>query len=104
AKHALLEPVMDLEIEVPARHLGDITGDLNSRRGRISGMDQHGENLVIRAQVPLSEIQTYSTDLRSMTSGEGTFTMTFSRLDVVPFAVAQKHMEKFEKSRHPDED
>jgi len=104
AKHALLEPVMDLEIEVPARHMGDITGDLNSRRGRISGMDQHGDNLVIRAQVPLSEIQTYSTDLRSMTSGEGSFTMAFSRLDVVPFPIAQKHMEKYEKSRHPDED
>jgi len=104
AKHALLEPVMDLEIEVPARFLGDISGDLNSRRGRIMGMDQHGDNQVIRAQAPLSEVQTYSTDLRSMTSGEGSFTMTFHRLDVVPFAVAQKHVEKFEKSRHPDED
>jgi elongation factor G len=104
AKHALLEPVMDLEIEVPSRHLGDITGDLNSRRGRITGMDQHGDNQVIRAQVPLSEVQTYSTDLRSMTSGEGSFTMTFNRLDVVPAAVAQKHIDKFEKSRHPDED
>ena len=104
AKHCLLEPVMDLEIEVPANHLGDITGDLNSRRGRILGMDQHGDNLVIRAQVPLSEIQTYSTDLRSMTSGEGTFTSTFNRLDPVPAAIAQKLIEKFEKSRHPDED
>ncbi len=104
AKHALLEPVMDLEIEVPSRHLGDITGDLNTRRGRIVGMDQHGDNQVIRAQVPLSEVQTYSTDLRSITSGEGSFTMTFSRLDVVPLAAAQKHIDKFEKARHPDED
>jgi elongation factor G len=104
AKHALLEPIMDLEIEVPSRHFGDITGDLNSRRGRIIGMDQHGDNQVIRAQVPLAEVQTYSTDLRSMTSGEGSFTMTFNRLDVVPAASAAKHIEKFEKSRHPDED
>jgi elongation factor G len=104
AKHALLEPVMDVEIEVPSRYLGDITGDLNSRRGRITGMDQNGDNQVIRAQVPLSEIQTYSTDLRSMTSGEGAFTMAFNRLDVVPAAIAMKHIEKFEKSRHPDED
>ncbi len=104
AKHALLEPVMDMEIEVPAGHLGDVTGDLNGRRGRILGMDQHGDNQVIKAQAPLSEIQTYSTDLRSMTSGEGSFTMTFNRLDVVPAAVAAKHIEKFEKSRHPDEE
>ena len=87
-----------------SRYLGDISGDLNGRRGRIMGMDQHGDNQVIRAQVPLSEVQTYSTDLRSMTSGEGSFTMTFSRLDVVPHAVAQRHIDKFEKSRHPDED
>jgi elongation factor G len=104
AKHALLEPIMDLEIEVPARFLGDISGDLNSRRGRIMGMDQHGDNQVIRAQAPLSEIQTYSTDLRSMTSGEGSFTMQFVRLDVVPLPIAQKHMDKFEKARHPEED
>jgi elongation factor G len=104
AKHALLEPVMDLDIEVPSRCFGDITGDLNSRRGRIMGMEQNGDNQVIKAQVPLSEVQTYSTDLRSMTAGEGTFTMQFNRLDVVPLAIAQKHMEKFEKSRHPDED
>ena len=104
AKHALLEPVMSLEIEVPSRYLGDISGDLNSRRGRITGMDQHGDNQVIHAQVPLSEVQTYSTDLRSLTSGEGSFTMTFLRLDPVPFAQAQRHIDKFEKSRHPDED
>lgn len=104
ARHALLEPMMELEIEAPSRHLGDITGDLNTRRGRIVGMDQLGDNQVIRAQVPLSEMQTYSTDLRSMTSGEGSFTMSFSRLDVVPPAVAQKHIDKHEKARHPDED
>src|SRR5437762_8186803 len=103
AKHALLEPVMDVEIEAPARCLGDITGDLNTRRGRIGGMDQHGDNQVIRAHVPLSEMQTYSTDLRSMTSGEGGFTMTFLRLDVVPFAVAQKHIEKFRSEEHTSE-
>ncbi len=104
ARPALLEPIMEIEIDIPARFMGEITGDLNTRRGRIAGMDSHGDHQVIRALVPLSELQTYSTDLRSMTSGEGTYSVRFDHLDTVPANVAQKHIEKYQKARHPDED
>jgi elongation factor G len=90
AKPCLLEPIVDLEVEVPASAMGDINGDLNSRRGRIQGMDSVGNLQIIKAQVPLKEIQTYSTDLRSMTAGEGSYTFTFSHYDVVPAKVAEE--------------
>ncbi len=99
AKPALLEPLMDVEIDVPAKHMGDISGDLNTRRGRITGMDSHDDHVVIRAQIPLSEVQTYSTDLRSMTSGEGAYSLHFSHLDIVPGQVAQKLMAEYAKHR-----
>jgi len=84
ANPILMEPVMDVEITVPARYFGDVSGDLNSRRGQILGMDTSGDFQTIRAQVPLAELQTYSTTLRSMTHGEGTFRMDFSRYEQVP--------------------
>ncbi len=90
AKPALLEPMVDLEVEVPASAMGDITGDLNSRRGRIQGMDTVGTLQIIKAQVPLREIQTYSTDLRSMTAGEGSYTFTHSHYDIVPAKLAEE--------------
>ncbi|TEU18940.1 MAG: elongation factor G, partial [Anaerolineales bacterium] len=80
----VLEPIMDVTITVPDDAMGDILGDLNTRRGRISGMEQAHGNGVITAQVPLAEMQRYSTDLRSMTQGRGYYTMTFSRYDIVP--------------------
>lgn len=80
----LLEPIMDVAITVPEDAMGDILGDLNTRRGRVSGMDQEHGAGVIAAQVPLAEMQRYSTDLRSMTQGRGYYTMTFSRYDIVP--------------------
>ena len=80
----LLEPIMDVAITVPEDAMGDILGDLNTRRGRVSGMDQERGTGVIAAQVPLAEMQRYSTDLRSMTQGRGYYTMTFSRYDIVP--------------------
>jgi len=83
-----LEPVMNLEITTPSRFMGDITGDLNSRRGRIQGMDSIGNVQVIKATVPLAEVMTYSTELRSMTGGECSYSMEFSHYDVVP-----SHME-----------
>lgn len=104
ALHALLEPIMEIEIDIPSRAMGDVTGDLNTRRGRISGMDSHDDRQVIRATVPLSEIQTYSADLRSMTSGEGGYTVKFSHLDVVPAQVAKKHVDAWAKHRPHDED
>ena len=90
AAPVLLEPIVNAEITVPAKAMGDITGDLNTRRGRIQGMDQFGDQQVIRAQVPLAEMLTYSTQLRSITGGEGAFTMEFSHYDIVPANVQQQ--------------
>ena len=104
ALHALLEPVMEMEIDVPSHCMGDVTGDLNSRRGRILGLDSHDDRQVVKAIAPLSEIQKYSTDLRSMTSGEGSYTLKFSHLDVVPSNVAKRYIEHFQKTRTADID
>lgn len=104
AQHALLEPIAEIEIDIPSRCMGDVTGDLNSRRGRILGLDSHDDRQVIRAQAPVSELQKYSTDLRSMSSGEGSYTLRVSHLDVVPAMVAKRYVEAFQKARAPDED
>ena len=90
ARPVLLEPMVEVEIELPAKFMGDITSDLNSRRARILGMDSVGDNQVIKALAPLAEMQTYSTQLRSITAGEGSFAMSFSHYDPVPPVVAQQ--------------
>ena len=79
---------MDVEIEVPSRFMGDISGDLNSRRGRIQGMEQEEDIAVIKALVPLSEMMTYSTELRSLTAGEGDYSFELSHYDPVPSHLA----------------
>lgn len=89
ARPCLLEPVVVLEVCVPGRFLGDITGDLNSRRGRILGMESSGQTQVIRAQVPLAELMRYSAQLQSITGGEGYYTLEFSHYDVVPQKLAE---------------
>jgi elongation factor G len=89
AKPVLLEPVVNLEITVPSRYMGDISGDMNSRRGRLQGMDTSGDMQIIQAMVPMSEVMTYSTELRSMTGGTGSFSMEFSHYDPVPARTAQ---------------
>jgi elongation factor G len=99
AKPVLLEPVMRLEIVVPGKHMGDITGDLNKRRGRIQGMDSRGSLQVIEALVPLAEIANYSTELRSITGGEGSYSMRHDHYDVVPHAVAETIIAKAAKAR-----
>ncbi|MFH0731818.1 MAG: elongation factor G [Candidatus Omnitrophota bacterium] len=86
----LLEPIMDVEVAVPEDAMGNITGDLNSRRGRIMGMDNKGSSQIVKAQVPLAEMLKYATELRSMTSGQGTYTMKFSYYEQVPDKVAQQ--------------
>ena len=73
----LLEPIWIMEITVPGDNVGDIMGDISSRRGRVLGMEDKGKYTMIKAQVPLAEVQTYSNDLRSMTSGRGSFLMDF---------------------------
>jgi len=86
----LLEPIVNIAIEVPDEYMGDVIGDLNSRRGRVLGMDTNGTNQVIKGQVPLAEILKYAPDLRSMTSGRGNFTYTESHYEEVPSYIADK--------------
>lgn len=89
AKPVLLEPIVKFEITVPSRFIGDITGDLSSRRGRISDTGVVGDMQFVSGEIPLAEVQTYSTELRSMTGGEGSYTIEFSHYDVVPSNVQQ---------------
>ena len=84
----LLEPIMSVEVVTPDEYMGDVIGDLNSRRGRIEGMEANGSVQQIKAQVPLSEMFGYSTDLRSRTQGRATYTMQFAQYQQVPEAIA----------------
>ncbi|MGD9551563.1 MAG: elongation factor G [Candidatus Caldatribacteriota bacterium] len=94
----LLEPIYDLEVIVPKEYMGDIIGDLNSKRGKIMGMDETKKGKqIIRAQVPQAEMFRYSIDLRSITQGRGTFTMKFSHYEEVPPQIAQDIIEKAKK-------
>jgi len=86
----LLEPIVNIYIEVPEEYMGDVIGDLNSRRGKVLGMDSRGSIQIIKAQVPLAEILKYAPDLRSMTSGRGTFTYEHSHYEEVPPYIAEK--------------
>jgi elongation factor G len=90
AKPILLEPVMNVEVSAPEEFAGDLMGDLNSRRGRVQGMEVQGRNTVIKAQVPLSEVLTYASDLTSKTGARGNYTMEFSHYDEVPSHLAEK--------------
>ena len=93
AKPVLLEPVMEVEVVVPEDYMGDVIGDLNSRRGRIEGMEARGNVQLIRAHVPLSEMFGYATDLRSLTQGRANYTMQFERYEEVPTSIAGGIME-----------
>ena len=88
AKPVLLEPIMGIEVVTPEDYMGDVMGDLSSRRGRIEGMEARGNTQVIKAQVPLSEMFGYSTDLRSRTQGRATYTMQFAQYMEVPPNIA----------------
>jgi len=90
AKPILLEPVMNVEVSAPEEFAGDLMGDLNSRRGRVQGMEVKGRNTVIKAQVPLSEVLTYASDLTSKTGARGNYTMEFSHYDEVPSHLSDK--------------
>ncbi len=90
ADPVLLEPIMEVEVETPEDYVGDVIGDLNSRRGRIMGMENKGVITVVRAFVPLAEMFGYATTLRSLTQGRGTFIMKFSHYDEVPQHIAEK--------------
>lgn len=86
----ILEPYMNMVIKVGKDHVGDVMGDLNSRRGKVMGMDSDAKSEIINAQVPMAEIQTYATDLTSMTGGLGTFTVSFAHYEEVPNQIAEK--------------
>jgi elongation factor G len=90
AKPVLLEPIMNVEVYAPEAFAGDLIGELNGRRGRIQGMDTRGNARVIKAQVPMSEMLTYASDLTSMTQGRGSFSMEYSHYDVLPSQIADK--------------
>ncbi len=90
AKPCLLEPIMNVEITVPENYSGDIMGNLNSRRGRIQGMETKGGSTTVKAQVPLAEMLTYASDLTSMTQGRGTHSMEYSHYEIVPQQISEK--------------
>ena len=90
AKPALLEPIMNVEVQAPVEFAGDLMGDLNGRRGRIAGMDTQGGTQIIRAQVPMAEMLSYQSDLTSITQGRASFSMEFDHYDYVPQLQADK--------------
>lgn len=89
AQPTLLEPVMKVEVEVPEEFMGDVIGDISSRRGRVEGMETISGLSKVRAQVPLSEMFGYATDIRNKTRGQGTFTMEFAQYEEVPSNIAE---------------
>ncbi len=89
ARPVVLEPIVTIEVVVPSRFMGDITGDLNARRGRIQGMDSQGDLQIVRAQIPMMEIMDYETQLRSATGGEGFYSVDPSHYDVLPQKLAE---------------
>jgi elongation factor G len=99
ADPVLLEPIMELEVTVPDEAVGAVNGDLNSRRGRLHGMEPAAGMTTIRAEVPMAEILTYSQALTSMTGGRGDYHMHFLRYEEVPAHVAQKIIEQTKRER-----
>jgi elongation factor G len=99
AEPVLLEPIMEVEVTVPDDSVGAVNGDLNSRRGRLLGMEPLGGMTQIKAEVPMSEILTYAQSLTSMTGGRGDYAMHFLRYEEVPAHVAQKVIEETKRER-----
>jgi elongation factor G len=103
AKPILLEPVMTLQVTVPDQFVGDVMGNLNSRRGRVAGVEARGHSEVIKAHVPMAEVLSYASDLTSMTGGQGSFEMEFSHYDEAPASVQEKIVAEAAKHRHAEE-
>ena len=99
ARPVILEPIMDVDIVVPEEFMGDITGSLNSRRGRVMGMEPGDGAQTIKAKVPLEEMYKYVNELKSITGGRGTYTMAFSHYEVVPSNLAQTIIDKARQSK-----
>jgi elongation factor G len=94
ADPAILEPVMKVDVTTPEDFMGDVIGNLNSKRGHIEGIDEHGTSRVVRALVPLAEMFGYATELRSMTQGRATYSMEFARYSEVPTNLANELIAK----------
>ena len=101
-KPCLLEPIYEVEVIVPDEYMGDVMGDISSRRGKILGMDSDGHFQIIKAHVPLSELYKYSSNLRSLTQGRGVHKRKFSHYEEVPKDVEQKVIDEYNKSREED--
>ncbi|UCC95936.1 MAG: elongation factor G [Candidatus Omnitrophota bacterium] len=99
----ILEPIMDVEIVVPEEFMGQVTGDINARRGRVLGMEIKGRSQIVKAQVPLGEMFKYASDLRSVTGGRGSYTMSFSRYEIVPTRIAQTIIEEAKRKKKEEE-
>jgi elongation factor G len=104
AKPVLLEPIMTVKIMVPEQFMGDITGDLNHKRGRILGIGNEDGMQVITAEMPQAEMFRYSSELRSITRGQGSFDSAFARYDIVPQHVAQKVIAEAQKNKKAEEE
>jgi len=102
AKPVILEPIYDVVVKVPEECMGDVMGDISSRRGKISGMDSDGAFQIINATVPLAELYKYSTNLRSLTAGRGIHSRKFSHYDPVPKDVEAKIIEEFKKEKEEE--
>jgi elongation factor G len=99
AKPTILEPIMNVEVSAPNEYVGDLMGDLSSRRGKVQGMETGTDETIIRAQVPMSEMLTYGAQLRSITQGRGTFQLEFSHYAEVPHANQEKIIAQFKAER-----
>jgi elongation factor G len=105
AKPVLLEPIVNMEITIPAQYMGDITGDLSSRRGRVQGQDMLAGNMVVlKAQVPLAEVAQYNSQLKSVTGGQGSYAMELSHYEIVPPNVQQQIIAQYKKSKTEEEE
>jgi elongation factor G len=103
AKPILLEPIMHIEVAVPDECMGDVIGDLNSRRGKVAGVDPKPHGQVIKAHVPMAEVLRYAPDLRSITSGRGNFTIAFSHYEEVPPHLAEKIVKEAEARKQSEQ-
>jgi elongation factor G len=103
ASPVLLEPIMNVEISVPDECMGDVIGDLNSKRGRVLGMEARSRIQVIRARVPLAEMLKYASELKSMTADRGEYSMEFSHYEEVPAHIQEKIVEMSRKEKEEEE-
>ncbi len=99
AKPTLLEPIMHVEITIPDEFAGSIMGDLNSRRGRIQGMDNKAGKTIVKAEVPMAEMLSYGAELTSMTQGRGSFNMELAHYDYVPAVQQEKIIAQYKAER-----